>query len=225
MVRLGSWLWLRASSLGSIDACAGAQIFGHSDLHTRYDRGDYSAALLKSVSIQLIASLFYMELPRVPRFYRSPERCHIYMHCRIPPGHTLLDLLYRFHHLSTRIIYRGDEIQYAKMPLPGLATLQRCRAGKPFRKTVVVEVSSVRAKVEVTFSGLDRSHHNISHCPYELRQLIRDQGLDNVFGRSDHQPYQHQMQRRRQPGREQEQAFIEMEKVLRQVQENGSQGV
>jgi hypothetical protein len=28
---------------------------------------------------------------------------------------------------------------------------------------------------------------NIGNCPYELRNLIRDQGLDCVFGRKDHQ--------------------------------------
>lgn len=200
-----------------------AQIFGYSDVYARYDGGTYSTALLKSVSDKLITTLFYIELIQAPAFYTSPERCRATVYCRIPPGHALLDLLYRLQHLDTHILYRGDELQYTEVPFLEPAILRKCRAGEPFRKTIEVQAYSMRTLLDVRLSARNGLNNSISHCPYELQELVRDQGLDCVFGFPDHRPYKHVSRpARNKLQKELDRIFLEMEVVLQNVQEEST---
>lgn len=195
-----------------------------SDLQVHYDGGSYSTALLNSTSNRLTATLFYIELDKLPEFYRSPQICCATIYCRVPPGHALLDLLYRLHHLHTHLTYRGDELDYISLPLIEPAALEECRGGKPFRKAIEFRAYSMTTTLDVSLRSVDGSQYRISHCPYELQQLVLDQGLDCVFGRLDHQPikpFHFPWEKRNQSGLDQ--AFIELENVLESFHEYGKE--
>jgi hypothetical protein len=64
--------------------------------------------------------------------------------------------------------------------------LARCREGDGFLRFLTIPVQSMLSVLDVSIDGLG-GRLNISNCPYELRKLVRDQGLDCVFGRKDYQ--------------------------------------
>lgn len=49
-----------------------------------------------------------------------------------------------------------------------------------------MEVASMSSILDMKMDGL-AGQESLSNCPYKLLALIRDQGLDCVFGRKDHQ--------------------------------------
>lgn len=160
--------------------------FGHCDIYVEDDGEAYNTAFLNAITAQTFAKLFYIELERLPRFFQSPEVCSITIKCRVRPGHTLMDLLYRLDRLQIQISYRGDEYDYVSEPLLSLDMLQSCRNGGPFRKELRAKAYSLDTVIDLKLISVDGSAYSISHCPYELRQLISDQGLNSAFGRSDH---------------------------------------
>ena len=128
------------------------------------------------------AGLFYIELTSLPSFYSSPEICSVQVHCRIPPGHALLDLLFKLRREKRYFYYRGSELEETKGELCTEDVLSRCQSYGPFIREIRVEALSTDTKINIDMDG-DDGRYSISKCPYRISDLIRDQGLDDVFGR------------------------------------------
>jgi len=61
------------------------------------------------------------------------------------------------------------------------------KRGIPFYRYIGFSVASIYDEVDVKIENMTKNAQSISNCPYELQTLIRDQGLDCVFGHKDHQ--------------------------------------
>ncbi|KAI1181593.1 hypothetical protein F5B17DRAFT_264320 [Nemania serpens] len=136
------------------------------------------------MSGRLISSLFYVELDATPTFYGPVQICYLRICCRVP-GPALLDLLVRLRRSDARLAYRGDE-RCMTIPLCDHALLDSCKDAGSFSLQVEVQVSSIHSVIEIKIQGLPGGSQSISHCPYKLEDLIRDQGLSSAFGTSDH---------------------------------------
>ncbi|KAH8891478.1 hypothetical protein GQ53DRAFT_648395, partial [Thozetella sp. PMI_491] len=134
---------------------------------------------------RLFASLFYLELTALPDFYAGPERACLRLQCRVPPGPALVDLVTGLQQRQARMYYGGDNTDYASELLVSPKALARCRRGGVFSRALTIPVRSMSSPLDVRIDGLSGPQH-ISNCPYELQKLVRDQGLDCVFGRKDH---------------------------------------
>lgn len=151
----------------------------------RYYGGTYNRHSLKALSWELLCSLFYLEINHQPAFYSSPETCYAVVKCRIASEHALLDLLTRFR--NVRLRYRGDELDYTTVPLCTPSILEACKRGCSFSRNIRLRVYSPESTLSVQLHSSHRPWCEISKCPYRLKSLIKDQKLDSVFGRNDHQ--------------------------------------
>jgi hypothetical protein len=84
------------------------------------------------------------------------------------------------------VYYRADDAEYSAEPMVTLAALRECRKGNPFSRVLEMEVASIKSVLDLGMDGL-AGQELLSNCPYRLLELVKDQGLDCVFGRKDHQ--------------------------------------
>lgn len=152
------------------------------DLCVRYGGGPYTQQYLGYVANKLISSLFYVELTKLPVFYKSPETCPINILSRIPPGDRLCSLLSYLQGVDAQILYRGSERTATLATFCTKTVLHECQRGKAFCRPLSVKLHSFSAFVDVQLIGLGESSYHISNCPYRLGDLVRDQGLDCAFG-------------------------------------------
>jgi len=127
----------------------------------------------------LLASLFYIELDGVPEFDRTVFVCKGRILCRIGPTHRALraliirlkDFVARFHLDFEQSITCVDT-----------SIMRSIEKGRPYSRRFTLKVMSLEDTVDIKVDGLTRRARSISNCPYKLRTLITDQGLDCVFG-------------------------------------------
>ncbi|KAI0163882.1 hypothetical protein GGR57DRAFT_268721 [Xylariaceae sp. FL1272] len=155
------------------------------DIHVSYTGGDWNEDKLSSIHGRLISSMFYVELEAIPRFYTPSQICDLRICCRISPGPALMDLLVKLRHAQARLEYFGDD-PCRTVPIGDRAVFEKCKAGLPFCLRVKVRVRSVESTIQIKLRSGHNAAHDISRCPYKVGELIRDQGLHSVFGRSDH---------------------------------------
>ncbi|KAG4292492.1 hypothetical protein FPRO06_11980 [Fusarium proliferatum] len=158
----------------------------HNDVVVRYMGANCDSPPLKLAASRMIASLFYIELVFTPHFYSTPEHAQTRLLCRLPPSATLISLMTDLHARGTRVIFWGTELEPNVESLVTSSSLSRCRRGEAFVKRLDIEVWSPDSELHVAIDDDLMGKHNVSHCPYVLRELSHDQGLDCVFGRSDH---------------------------------------
>ncbi|KAJ4248079.1 hypothetical protein NW762_012849 [Fusarium torreyae] len=158
----------------------------HSDIAVRYMGAHHDSPSLKFVASRMLASLFYIELDFAPHFYTSPERVRARLLCRLPPSAALTSIMRDLYLRGAQVIFRGTELVPHVESLVTQSSLARCHWGRPFVKHLDMEVWSLDSELHVAIDDGLIGEQSISHCPYALRELIRDQGLDCVFGRSDH---------------------------------------
>ncbi|KAF5571961.1 patatin-like serine hydrolase [Fusarium phyllophilum] len=158
----------------------------HHDVVVRYMGAHCDSPPPKLAASRMIASLFYIELVFTPHFYSTPERVQARLLCRLPPSATLISLVTDLHARGTRVIFWGTELEPNVESLVTSSSLSRCRRGEAFVKRLDIEVWSPDSELHVVIDDDLMGKHNVSHCPYVLRELSHDQGLDCVFGRSDH---------------------------------------
>jgi len=139
----------------------------------------------QSAAHHLFASLFYIELMDLPKFYAARERARVHLHCRVPPGPALLELVSGLYRSRAQVYYRADDSNHVSDLLVTSAALARCRTGERFARAFEIQVGSMASSIDVRIDGLGGPEY-ISNCPYELQKLVQDQGLDCVFGRKDH---------------------------------------
>ncbi|KAL7940749.1 hypothetical protein V8C42DRAFT_336673 [Trichoderma barbatum] len=104
------------------------------------------------------------------------------MRCRLNPGHALLDLLFRIFRLGVCFYYRGDEITPTKALICTEDHIQRCRKMQPFVRHFKIKALSASTVISIEMDGANGRRYSISNCPYKLRDLIEDQGLNHPFG-------------------------------------------
>ncbi len=88
--------------------------------------------------------------------------------------------------MTANVYYGGDDMAPASEPLVTSKTLGRCREGEAFTKILEMRVTSFSSKLDVKLDGISGQKESISNCPYELRKLVADQGLNCHFGTKDH---------------------------------------
>jgi hypothetical protein len=140
-------------------------------------------ANIQLLSHQLIASLFYIELASYPK---PGSQTSLRVKCRIPSGASLVSLVTRLHHYKAtafiKVKRRIDRQEIFVTP----AALGRCRDGSDFRRTFLIDVPSQSAVIDIQLNSANGNRASLSKCPYSVSALIKDQGLDCIFGRSDH---------------------------------------
>ncbi|KAK0631606.1 hypothetical protein B0T14DRAFT_443704 [Immersiella caudata] len=161
------------------------------DITVEYGGGSYNSGLLRQIAGKMHSYLFYVELLSVPTFYSAPgsEVIQIRLLCRLPhclPNESnapMLDFLSKLRQQKTRIIYGADGMQHVE-PLVTPELWDRCRKGQGFSRSLSIVVKSSASVLDIRV-GDPGCSNSVSNCPYKLSKLIRDQGLDSVFGRKD----------------------------------------
>ncbi|KAH6871697.1 hypothetical protein B0T10DRAFT_417058, partial [Thelonectria olida] len=90
-------------------------------------------------------------------------------------------LLFRLCRERRALYYRGSEVEFTHTILCTEEVMWRCRNNEPFIREFRIELQSMDARIDVSIEGSDSKTHNIGRCPYTVRQLIQDQGLDCMF--------------------------------------------
>ena len=134
------------------------------------------------LSRRFILSLFYIELGRSLSFYSPVEIYTVNVRCRVPPGPALMDLMMRLRASNSSLYYGVVGQGYSETRLSMVMLMDRCRAGQAFFVILTIEAMSLDSRIDVGVSSAD-SKEPVSNCPYRIGQLVRDQGLDCVFGR------------------------------------------
>lgn len=156
------------------------------DVIIQCGEGGYTRSYIESISGKLLSCLFFIELETVPRFYTSPEICAIVVRCRISPGHGLLDLLSKLQQINACFYYKSSEGKERKALICTKSVLDSCRNYRPFCRQLKLVALSLNTAISVRMSGIDGNKHSISNCPYPLKKLVLDQGLETPFGSRQH---------------------------------------
>lgn len=156
------------------------------DFELRYMDGPNNISSLQSNAERMLSSLFYVELVSAPRFYSSPEAVCVRLLCRLPPSSLMTGIIKGLHLRNSSIHYHGAEAEWTVEPLVTPAILARCRNGESFSRVLEVQVSGMDTELDVRLHDTLMGNQSVSHCPYRVGRLIRDQGLDCAFGRRDH---------------------------------------
>jgi hypothetical protein len=165
---------------------ARADCLTNPDVIIQCGEGSYTRSYIESISSKLLSCLFYIELETVPRFYTSPEICAIVVRCRISPGHGLLDLLSRLQQINACFYYKGSEGEERKALICTQSVLENCRNYRPFCRQLKPATLSLNDAISIRMDGIDGNKHYISNCPYPLKKLVLDQGLETPFGSRQH---------------------------------------
>ncbi len=152
------------------------------DLEQQTKTSAITSKTLTPCADNLIASLFYVELDDLPTFDRSFFRCRAHICCRWSSNNpALLRLVSRMAQTDTRFYVNGRVYMGVDV-----AVVDDVNNRRPFRKPVEFDASNLKDLINISIAGITTSPRNISNCPYILADLVRDQGLECVFGREDH---------------------------------------
>lgn len=139
-----------------------------------------------TIASRLISCLFYIELTSKPNFYCAPEIAQLRLLCRLSPGPPLISLIKGLHMRKAGLFYRSDDTNFSEETLVSGGCLRNCVKGMPFSRLLNVSVHTLSCRIDVRIESRVGAMECISNCPYELKTLIKDQGLDCSFGRNDH---------------------------------------
>ena len=127
----------------------------------------------------IIASYFYLELDGFPVFTRSSFICKARICCRLAPTHKALGALTR-RLVDTKARFYIDSNQH--IPCIDDETYICIENGAAYYRNITFSVISLEDSVDIKIDGVLKRARSISNCPYKIRSLIKDQGLDCVFG-------------------------------------------
>jgi hypothetical protein len=136
----------------------------------------------KTVDSQLV-SLFYIELIGLPQLNEVGFFCRAQVRCRLLPSTRAYQILVdRLRKERARLYY-----DYQSTPCVTSQLFDEASRGIAFSRCIEFSVLSMDDDVDIKIDGITSGGmKSISNCPYRLRRIIEDQGLDCVFGHRDH---------------------------------------
>ncbi|KAI9743716.1 MAG: hypothetical protein M1818_003032 [Claussenomyces sp. TS43310] len=146
----------------------------------------------------ILASLFYLELEDLPVFQQGRFSCKGNILCRLDAGSRALhSLVVRLNDRQARFYL--DEQSYVASMNPD--AFDRIQAGRAYSIPVEFQVFSINEQLDFKVDRLTQRARSISNFPYNITDLVIDQGLHLVFGRPDHKrqarPLENKSKRRR----------------------------
>jgi hypothetical protein len=142
----------------------------------------YTPVHVRDFADQMIANLFYLELATDPRL---TQPVMVRARCRLQSGPGLLSLVMGLHLREAKARIRAAPSSYQEETFVSASALGRCRDGFDFLRTFQVEIHSLDSEIDVQIEVRQGSMISLSKCPYVVSDLVRDQGIDCVFGRDD----------------------------------------
>ncbi|KAH6714025.1 hypothetical protein BKA61DRAFT_689470 [Leptodontidium sp. MPI-SDFR-AT-0119] len=148
------------------------------DFRLPYDK----TRLLSSVDT-LIASFFYVKLATLPQTDESGALfCSVQIRCRIlPPSKAYQELIAKLRVRRARFYF-----DFQSVPCVNKEILDESERNIPFTRCVNLSIQSYPPVLDVQIHGITKARTSISNCPYDVQQLVEDQGLNCVFGHWDH---------------------------------------
>ncbi len=147
-------------------------------------RLSYDKTRLLSTVDTLLASLFYiklMTLPQVDEF--GSLACCVQIRCRIlPPSKAYQELIAKLRLRQARFYF-----DFQSIPCVNGDVLDESQRNIPFTRCVDFTFKNCPPVLDIKIDGITRDRASISNCPYDIKQLVEDQGLNCVFGHRDHQ--------------------------------------
>ncbi len=132
----------------------------------------------------IIASLFYLELEKLPLCRRGQFICTGRILCRIGPS--------RLRALQTLVIRLKEQQSqfhvdsHTAIPCVDRQVYEAVKRGQAFCRPVEFNIASLADAVDIKIDGIISRARSISNCPYILQTLIDDQGLNRIFGHMNH---------------------------------------
>jgi len=135
--------------------------------------------MVRQCADNLLAALFYLELDTLPQFNRTVFVCKAVIRCRLPPSHKALRaLVMRLKDTRAQFYMECEQ----SVPCINTEIYQMIEGGAPFAREITFSVLSLDDVIDIKIDGITKRARSISNCPYQMRTLIKDQGLDCVFG-------------------------------------------
>lgn len=128
----------------------------------------------------MVASLFFIELPRA---CSSASRHSIHVRCRLPLGNHLLNICKRLRDDGARIDVRTNS-SHQSAEFCDDEHWERIRAQDDYDLAIPIGPVSHRSLIHVTLKTTMGEEY-VSNCPYQLSDLIRDQGLETAWAARD----------------------------------------
>lgn len=141
-------------------------------------KGEANKEIELEVAETLIAKQFYFELEKVPIYRGGEYTCRGSIFCRLTgePRAALLTYLYQISasiHLADTVLIGG-----LKPPVQ-LNSRSICNP-------VEFSLKSRTEELSIAICGINRKARVISGFPTSVSQLVKNQGLDSVFGTRNH---------------------------------------
>ncbi|KAI9763378.1 MAG: hypothetical protein M1840_000570 [Geoglossum simile] len=182
-------IWSRAKKPPDIFICLGTRIKDEkpaikhpcqwfSDHRLQYDAKD----IIELSSDGLSSSLFYLELIGIPLVNNDGFFCRAQIRCRLTPSQpAFMALIEWLRKAKTYFHY-----DHKTVPCVNRQLYEEARRGVAFSRYIEFSLVSLSDEIDVQIDGITKASRSISNCPYRLRNLIEDQGLNCVFGHRDH---------------------------------------
>jgi hypothetical protein len=133
---------------------------------------------LHSMVDAAIASMFYLELDRIPEWNGVCWSCDCSIFCRMPlPPRGRLALYDRLRRTDSFFLVFGDPVVCVEHTLKG---------APQYRRRVRFILPSLDDEIRITLSGITSRNTRISGIPRTARTLMQLQDLSAPFGKSDH---------------------------------------
>ncbi|KAH7268721.1 hypothetical protein B0J15DRAFT_579026 [Fusarium solani] len=87
----------------------------------------------------------------------------------------------------TRLWYGAGALDQTEIELCTDDVVRRCRNEEPFMRELLIGVSSPGDSITIQLQA-GSGRYYVSRCPYKIKDLIKDQGLDSPFCTRDRQP-------------------------------------
>lgn len=133
---------------------------------------------MNAVLDAIMASMFYFELDGLPAIRRGELYCSGHIYCRADLQTDGLRYLYtKLQDTSSWFLIQGNPVKCVERIPKSLP---------PFKRKVCFRVNHDDEVITISIRGITRTSISISGFPTTLRQLVRCQRLDSVFGTVDH---------------------------------------
>ena len=135
---------------------------------------------IRQCANNVLSSLFYLKLDKIPEFDSTVFICRGTIRCRLKPSNKALSaLILRLKDCNACFSINQEQI----ITCLDQETYFNAKAGAAFSRSVSFKVNSLYDSVDIIkLEGLIDTPRSISNCPYKIETLIKDEKLNCVFG-------------------------------------------